>query len=103
MRKGETRVEDQLNTLTERVLKTELNTVHIRQNSNERLETINKRFDDLQDTINDNNQRDRWFMNLLGAALLVIGSVIFYLWMEPIGERLDVLERYVVSFHTDAE
>ena len=97
------RVESQLNSLTERVLKTELNTVHIRQNSAERLETINKRFDELQKSIDESNARDRWFLNIAGAALIVIGSVVFYLWMEPIGERLYELEDTVYSLHADPE
>ena len=103
MRKDSDRVEAQLNSLTERVLKTELNTVHIRQNSAERLETINKRFDDLQETIQENNKRDRWFVNMVAGVLLLFGSGVAYLWMEPIGERLDVLEDTVFRSSADAE
>lgn len=94
------RVEAQLTSLTERVLKTEMNTVQIRQNSTERLETINKRFDDLTDTINKNNERDRWLVNLVGAVVVVFGSVVFYLWMDPLAERLGNMEERIEEIIT---
>lgn len=108
MRKDTTchdRVEAQLKTLNERILATEINTDVIKQNSNERLETINKRFDDLSDTINKNNERDRWLVNLVGAAVVVFGSVVFYLWMDPLAQRMgdleDRIDEVITIMHTD--
>lgn len=91
------RVETKLNLLNERAAVTEEATAQIKQNSNERLETINKRFDEVQKQIAENNERDRWVLNLGVAMFAGFLSVVFYLWMEPIEERLNELEDRVVT------
>ena len=91
------RVEERLDLLTERALKTELSANQIKQNSVERLETINQRFDETNETIKTNNQRDRWLITLLFGIGVGFASAVFYLWMEPMEERIDKLEDSVIE------
>lgn len=91
------RVEERLDLLTERALKTEISAAQIKQNSVERLETINQRFDETNETIKTNNQRDRWLITLLFGIGVAFSSVVFYLWMEPMEERIDKLEDSVIE------
>ena len=86
------RVEERLDLLTERALRTELSAAQIKQNSVERLETINQRFDETNETIRNNNARDRWVVTLLFGIGVAFASVVFYLWMEPMEARIDKLE-----------
>lgn len=97
------RVESQLDLLTERSLKSEIGLTHVQQNSKERLETINRRFDEIHETIDTNNSRDRWINSMFLSALVVIGSVVFYLWMEPIGERLYEVEKRLADIATQQQ
>ena len=91
------RVEERLDLLTERALRTELSASQIKQNSVERLDTINQRFDETNETIKQNNQRDRWVVTLLFGVGVAFASVVFYLWMEPLEDRLERLENSVVK------
>lgn len=95
------RVEERLDLLTERALRTELSAAQIKQNSVERLETINQRFDETNETIKTNNQRDRWVVTLLFGIGVAFASVVFYLWMEPMEERLAKLEDNVIELMLD--
>lgn len=95
------RVEERLDLLTERALKTELSASQIKQNSVERLETINQRFDEVNETIKTNNARDRWVVTLLFGIGIAFASVVFYLWMEPMEARIDKLEDTVISLMLD--
>lgn len=90
------RVEERLDLLTERALRTEISASQIKQNSVERLETINQRFDEMNETIDANNARDRWILTVLFGVVLSFSSAVFYLWMEPVEEKLERLEdRYI--------
>ena len=91
------RVEERLDLLTERALSNEINTIQIKQNSVERLDTINQRFDEVNETMKNNNQRDRWLITLLFGIGVGFSSVVFYLWMEPMEERIDKLEDNVIE------
>lgn len=91
------RVEERLDLLTERSLANEIRTCQILQNSDERLKTINQRFDETNETIKDNNRRDRWLITLLFGIGVAFASVVFYLWMEPMEERIDKLEDSVIE------
>jgi hypothetical protein len=91
------RVEERLDLLTERALRTELSAAQIKQNSVERLETINQRFDEMNETIKANNQRDRWVVTLLFGVGIGFASTVFYLWMEPMEEQIDKLENSVIE------
>ena len=95
------RVEERLDLLTERALKTELSAAQIKQNSVERLETINQRFDETNETIQADNQRDRWLITMLFGFGVAFASVVFYLWMEPMEARIDKLEDTVISIMLD--
>lgn len=95
------RVEERLDLLTERALKTELSACQIKQNSVERLETINLRFDETNETIKANNQRDRWLVSMLFGFGVAFASVVFYLWMEPMEARIDKLEDQLYSILLD--
>ena len=95
------RVEDRLDLLTERALKTELSANQIKQNSVERLETINQRFDEVNEAMKTNNQRDRWILTLFFGACVAFASVVFYLWMEPLEERIDKLEDNIIDVMLD--
>ena len=95
------RVEERLDLLTERALRTELSAAQIKQNSVERLETINQRFDEVNETMKNNNQRDRWLITLLFGIGVGFSSVVFYLWMEPMEARIDKLEDSVIELMLD--
>ena len=95
------RVEERLDLLTERALRTELSAAQIKQNSVERLETINQRFDEVNETMKNNNQRDRWLVTLLFGIGVGFASVVFYLWMEPMEARIDKLEDSVIELMLD--
>ena len=95
------RVEERLDLLTERALRTELSAAQIKQNSVERLETINHRFDEVNETIKTNNTRDRWVVTLLFGVGVAFASAVFYLWMEPMEARIDKLEDQLYSILLD--
>lgn len=95
------RVEERLDLLTERALRTELSAAQIKQNSVERLETINQRFDEMNENISNNNQRDRWIATLGFGILVGFASMVFYLWMEPMEEQIDKLENSVIELMLD--
>lgn len=96
------RVEERLDLLTQRALTTEISAEQIKQNSVERLDTINQRFDETNETIATNNARDRWILTILLGVILSFSSVVFYLWMEPMEERIERIEDNILMLLLDS-
>lgn len=95
-------VEKQLDDVSARSLRSEIALEHVQANSDERLGMINGRFDqvnsrisEIKDAMDQNNERDRWLGNLVVGALIIFGSLVFTLWMQPVAERIVTLQEKV--------
>lgn len=61
---------------------------HLAERSDERLEYIRERFDGIEERLDADNERDRWVVSTLGTVVGVLATSFYFLWMEPISDRL---------------
>jgi hypothetical protein len=64
---------------------------HLADRSDERLEYIRERFDGIEERLDAENERDRWFVSVLGTVVGVLATSFYFLWMEPVSDRIQVL------------
>jgi hypothetical protein len=68
---------------------------HLSDRSDERLEYIRERFDGIDERLDADNARDRWLLSTLGTLVGVMGTCFYFLWMEPLTERISGLDRRI--------
>ena len=68
---------------------------HLADRSDERLDYIRERVDGIEERLDTDNERDRWFLSVVGTVVGVLCTSFYFLWMEPISDRVTEISKRV--------